>query len=117
MRVMPLTLVSISTLALLMPTGCSTSAESKASLPQAQISVYREPSPRDGLFPMVLAVDGQPIVRLGPREGYRFELPPGDYTFAYEMGVYSCSELVSIPTAGTYRLRLAQGCIIELGPE
>ena len=117
MRAAPLTFASISTLFLLMPTGCSTAGNTSASGPQAQISVYREPSPRDGLFPMVFAVGGQPVVRLGPGEGYRFELPPGEHTFAYEMGVYSCTEPVTIPNAGAYRLRLAQGCTIELEPE
>lgn len=110
-------LASIFTLTLLLAAGCSTSADGKATGPQAQVSVYREPSPRDGLFPMLFAVDGQPIVSLNPREEYRFAIPPGDHTFAYEMGVYSCSEPVTIPTAGTYRVRLAQGCVIELGSE
>ena len=111
-----LTLASISMLACLLPAGCSTGSDRAASGPQAQVFAYREPSTRDGLFPMIFAINGQPVASLQPRQGYRFELPPGDYTFAYEMGVYNCSEPVKISTVGSYRFKLAHGCVIELEP-
>jgi hypothetical protein len=100
-------------LTLLVLVGCSTmSTDTKPKGPVSQVTVYREPSSRDGLLQMLFTVDGRPIVQLQPEEGGSFELPAGDHEFQYELGLYNCSEQVHLEPGKRYVYRLAQGCVI-----
>ena len=92
--------------------GCATVEDAKPQRTPAQVTVYREPSSRDSLFPMLFAVDGRAIARLQPKEEYSFELQPGDHKFEYELGLYDCSAPVRVESGKAYVYRLAQGCII-----
>jgi len=96
----------------LLLTGCATSQDTGSKGPPAQVTVYREPSPRDSLFPMLFIIDGHPVFQLQPEEARSFELPPGDHRFGYELGVYSCSARVRLEPGKTAVYRLAQGCVI-----
>jgi hypothetical protein len=98
-------------------TGCSTVEESKPKGPPAQVTVHREPSSRDSLFPMLIAVDGRPVTRLHPGEERSLEIPAGDHRLEYELGVYNCSTDVRLESGKTYVYRLAQGCVIDLEAE
>jgi hypothetical protein len=93
--------------------GCATGEGTKTKLAPAQVTVYREPSPRDSFFPMLFMVDGRPIVRLYPDEEHRLAIEAGERRFGYELGVYTCSAVVPLESGKTYSYRLAQGCIIE----
>jgi len=104
-------------LAFLVLVGCATSEEPKSREPTAQVTVYREPSPRDSLFPMSFAVDGRLVAQLQPEEERSFELEGGDHRFEYELGVYYCSVRVRVESGKSYIYRLAQGCVIESGGE
>lgn len=98
---------------LLFLTGCATGEASKSKGPPAKVDVYREPSPRDSLFPMIVAVDGRTVIGLRPGEEGTLEIHAGDHTLGYELGVYNCSADVRLESGKTYVYRLAQGCIIE----
>lgn len=100
-------------LAALILAGCVTTGDPIPSGPPATVTVYREPSPRDSLFPMLFKVDGRPVVQLQPEEERSLELPAGDYSFGYQLGLYDCSAAVRIESGETYDYRLAQGCVIE----
>ena len=100
-------------LAFLVLTGCATAEDPRPKEPPSQVTVYREPSPRDGLFPMLFTVDGRPVTQLQPEEERSFELPAGDHSFGYELGLYNCSAQVRVESGETYVFRLAQGCVIE----
>lgn len=93
--------------------GCATAEDPKPKEPPGKVDVYREPSPRDSLFPMVFIVDGRPVVSLRPGEERSLEIEAGDRTFEYELGVYHCTAVVRIESGQRYLYRLAQGCIIE----
>ncbi|WP_133510554.1 hypothetical protein [Candidatus Thiosymbion oneisti] len=101
-------------LLLLILAGCATPRDTASKGPPAQVTVYREPSPRDSLFPMLFIIDGHPVFQLQPEEARRFELPPGDHRFGYELGVYNCSARVRLEPGKTAIYRLAQGCVIAL---
>ena len=108
--VMKITRISVVFLAL---AGCATPEDPKPEGPLSQVTVYREASPRDSLFPMVFAVDKRPLLRLQPEERQSFELPAGVYQFGYELGLYHCSADVRLESGKAYVYRLAQGCVIE----
>lgn len=93
--------------------GCVTTGDSQPEGVPSQVTVYREPSSRDSLFPMLLTIDGQPIAQLHPEEERSFELPAGDYSFGYKLGLYDCSARVRIESGKPNVFRLAQGCVIE----
>ena len=107
---MRITRVSVVVLAL---AGCATTEDPISEEPLSQVTVYREPSPRDSLFPMLFAVDERPLLQLQPEERHSFELPAGDYRFGYELGLYNCSTDVRLESGKAYVYRLAQGCVIE----
>ena len=98
---------------LLLLFGCATDEVPKPKEPPGKVNVYREPSSRDSLFPMVFMVDGRPVVSLQPGEEWSLEIKSGDRTFGYELGVYHCTADVRIESGKRYLYRLAQGCIIE----
>jgi len=98
---------------LLVLTGCATGENSGSKEPSAKVDVYREPSPRDSLFPMMVAVDGRTVISLRPGEEGTLEIQAGEHTLGYELGVYNCSADVRLESGKTYAYRLAQGCIIE----
>lgn len=100
-------------LALLLLGGCATPEEPKRVGPLAQVTVFREPSSRDSLFPMMFAVDGRFVAQLQPEEVRSFEIEAGEHRFEYELGVYICSAQVRTDPGETYIYRLAQGCVIE----
>ena len=100
-------------LASLVLAGCA-SAPKAPSQPPAQVTVYREPSPRDSLFPAVVSVDGQRLGALHPRQAFSFPLPPGEHRFSYELGVYSCEADVQVRSREVYVYKLSQGCVFEL---
>lgn len=93
--------------------GCATAEDPKPRKPPGKVDVYREPSSRDSLFPMVFIVDGRPVVSLQPGEERSLEIKAGDRTFEYELGVYHCTAEVRIESGKRYLYRLAQGCVIE----
>ena len=93
--------------------GCATAEDPKPKEPPGMVDVYREPSSRDGLFPMVFMVDGRPVVSLRPGEERSLEIKAGDRTFGYELGVYHCTADVRIESGRHYVYRLAHGCVIE----
>jgi len=95
-------------------TGCATPEDIVSKGPPAQVTVYREPSSRDSLFPMLFIIDGHPVFQLQPEETRSFELPPGEHRFGYELGVYNCSARVRLEPGKTLVYRLAQGCVIAL---
>ncbi|MEA3277000.1 MAG: hypothetical protein U9Q81_17285 [Pseudomonadota bacterium] len=97
---------------LLLLAGCATDPP-RDSGPPANVTVHREPSSQDSVFPMFFSVDGQPITRLRPGEGSSFELPAGEHAFAYELGLYNCARTIRVSPGGTYVFRLAHGCVIE----
>jgi len=94
-------------------TGCATFEASKSKGPPARVSVYREPSSRDSLFPMHFSVDGRPIADLYPDDERGFDIDPGPHRFAYELGVYNCAADVRLEPGESYAYRLARGCIID----
>jgi hypothetical protein len=98
-------------LAVLVLCGCATVEDAKPQQTPAQVKVYREPSSRDSLFPMLFAVDGRPIAQLQPKDEHSFELQPGEHRFEYELGLYDCSARVRIESGKTYVYRFAQGCV------
>ena len=100
-------------LALFALSGCATSEKPESKGPPAQVTVYREPSSRDSVFPMLFMVDGRPVIQLKPGESRGFEIAAGDYRFEYVLGVYNCSEQVRVESGKTYVYRLARGCVIE----
>jgi hypothetical protein len=93
--------------------GCATFEDAKPKKPLSAVTVYREPSSLDSIFPMLFAVDGRPVAQLQPNQEIRFEVAAGDHRFQYELGVYDCSANVRLESGKTYLYRLAQGCIIE----
>ena len=93
--------------------GCVTGGDPKPASPLSQVTIYREPSSRDSLFPMLFTVDGRPVMQLQPDEEQSFELPAGDYSFGYKLGLYDCATRVRIESGKAYGFRLARGCIIE----
>ena len=94
--------------------GCVAAERSEPTGPPAQVTVHRDPSTRDSLFPMVVGVDGVPVTRLYPGEERGLEIPAGTHRLEYELGVYSCSAAVRLESGRTYAYRLARGCVIEL---
>jgi len=104
---------------LLLPvlTECATPEDTTSKGPPVQVTVYREPSPRDSLFPMLFIIDGHPVFQQQPEEARRFKLPAGDHKFGYELGVYNCSARVRLEPSKTASYRLAQGCVIALEDE
>ena len=107
--------LKIPTLLLTVPAlaGCVTGGDPKPVGSPSQVTIYREPSTRDSLFPMLFSVDGRPVVQLQPDEERSFELPAGDYSFGYKLGLYDCATRVRIESGKAYAFRLARGCIIE----
>ena len=102
-------------LAFLTLAGCATMEDSKSKEPPpSRLTVYREPSSRDSLFPMLIFVDGRPVAQLQPDEEHSFRLSPGDHRLQYELGLYHCSEKVLLESGKGYISRLAQGCVIAL---
>lgn len=99
-------------LVVIMGFGCA-AKEPKTDQPLSRITVYREASPRDSVFPMLFLVNGRPVLQLQPKEGGSFALPAGEYRFEYELGVYNCAADVRIDEDKDYVYRLAQGCVIE----
>jgi hypothetical protein len=99
-------------LAVSLLTACATAEAPKSKEPSAQVTVYREPSTRDSLFPMLFSVDGRLLLRLYPGEEGSTELSAGEHRFEYELGLYNCSANVRVESGKTYRYRLAQGCVI-----
>jgi hypothetical protein len=99
--------------AILVLIGCATVEDTKPTGPLSDVIVYREPSSRDGLFSMLLAVDDRVVAQLQPEEEYSFQLPAGNHRFEYELGLYNCSADVRIEPEKDYFIRLAQGCVIE----
>lgn len=100
-------------LAALVLAGCATAEDPAPTGPPSQVTVYREPSSRDSLFPMLFAVDGRPIAQLQPDDERSFEVPAGDHSFGYQLGLYNCATRVRVESGKTYVFRLAQGCAIE----
>jgi hypothetical protein len=92
--------------------GCLRLDETRGTEQPSQVTVYREPSPRDSLFPMLFLIDGRPVVQLQPEEEHSFDLPPGDHKFQYELGLHDCSQRVRLEAGGQYVYRLAVGCVI-----
>lgn len=101
-------------LAFLVLAGCATIEDPESKEPPSRLTVFREPSPRDSLFPMLISVDGRPIAQLQPDEEHSFQLSPGDHALQYELGLYHCSEKVLLESGKRYVYRLAQGCVIAL---
>jgi hypothetical protein len=93
--------------------GCA-AERSEPPGPPAQVTVHREPSSRDSLFPLVVAVDGVAVTRLYPGDARVLEIPAGDHRLEYELGVYSCAAEVRLEAGRSYTYRLARGCVIEL---
>lgn len=93
--------------------GCAASEKQEPQGPPAQVTVYREPSSADGLFPMIFAIDGQSLGQLYPGDEQRFEVPAGNHSFEYIMGVYDCASNVALEPGETHLYRLARGCVIE----
>jgi len=87
--------------------GCATPESARSEGPLSRVTVYREPSSRDSLFPMLFIIDGRPVSQLQPEEMHHFELPAGDHEFAYELGVYYCSARVRIEVGRHHDYRLA----------
>jgi len=95
--------------------GCAAPGQPDAKEPSSRVIVYREPSTRDSIFPMIFAIDGRPVARLYPKEIVSIEISPGEHSFAYELDVYQCSARVRLEAGEEAVYRLAQGCIIEPG--
>ena len=93
--------------------GCATIEDSKSKGPLSRVTVYREPSSLDSIFPMTFAVDGRLVAQLQPNQEISFEVAAGDHRFQYELGVYDCSATVRVESGKTNVYRLAQGCVIE----
>ena len=93
--------------------GCAASHDPKPTQPRSKVTVYREPSSLDSVFPMLVVVDGRPVAQLQPEQETSFEVEAGDRLLQYELGVYDCSVKVRIEPGKTYLYRLAQGCVIE----
>ena len=93
--------------------GCATAEDTKPKGPLLKVTVYREPSSLDSLFPMIFGVDGHPVAQLQPNEEISFEVGAGDHRFQYELGVYDCWSDVRLEPGKAYVYRLAQGCVIE----
>lgn len=100
-------------LAALVLAGCATTDDPVPTGPPSQVSVYREPSSRDSLFPMLVTVDQRSLAQLRPDEERSFEIPAGDHSFGYKLGLYDCSARVRLESGKTYIFRLARGCRIE----
>lgn len=92
--------------------GCATSAGPESGEASARITAFREPSPRDSVFPMLFAIDGRPVAQLYPKEIVTLEIPAGEHRFEYELGVYHCAAGVRIEPGEHAVYRLAQGCVI-----
>jgi len=92
--------------------GCAAEEKPEPKGPPAKVTIYREPSSRDSLFPMLFAVDGRPITQLDPGNGRIFEVQAGEHEFGYLLGVYNCTEKVWLESGKSYVYRLAQGCVI-----
>jgi hypothetical protein len=93
--------------------GCSTVEKPGSGAPPADITVVREPSTSDGLFRMLFAVDGRPLAQLNPGEEYSFQVPAGNHSFRYVLGVYDCATEVEVASGETYVYLLTRGCVIE----
>jgi hypothetical protein len=93
--------------------GCAALEDTKPKEPPSKVTVYREPSSLDSLFPMLFAVDGRVVAQLHPEQEVSFEVGAGQHRFQYELGVYDCSTNVRLESGKTYLYRLAQGCVIE----
>jgi hypothetical protein len=93
--------------------GCATSEHAKPKEPLSKVTVYREPSSADSVFPMLFGIDGRPVAQLQPNQEISVEIKAGNRTFQYELGVYDCAAKVRIESGKTYIYRLAQGCVIE----
>jgi hypothetical protein len=93
--------------------ACATFEDAKSKEPLSKVTVYREPSSLDSIFPMWFGVDGSLVAQLQPDQQVSFELPAGNHRFQYELSVYDCSTNVRLDPGKTYVYRLAQGCIIE----
>ncbi len=93
--------------------GCATFEGAKPKEPLSKVTVYREPSSLDSLFPMLFGVDGRLIAQLQPNQEVSFEVEAGDHSFQYELGLYDCSAKVRVESGKTNVYRLAQGCVIE----
>lgn len=93
--------------------GCATLEDAKSKEPLSKITVYREPSSLDSIFPMSFAVDGRLVAQLQPDQQVSFEIPAGNHRFQYELAVYDCSTNVRVEPGKNYVYRLAQGCVIE----
>jgi len=96
--------------------ACAAVDDAKPKGPLSKVTVYREPSSLDSLFPMLFIVDGRPIAQLQPEQQTTFEVTAGRHRFQYELGVYDCSSDVQIGPGKTHLYRLAQGCVIEPAP-
>lgn len=93
--------------------GCATVEDAKSKEPLSKVTVFREPSSLDSIFPMSFAVDGRLVAQLQPDQEISFEVAAGDHRFQYELGVYDCSANVRVESGKTSVYRLAQGCVIE----
>jgi hypothetical protein len=93
--------------------GCATSEDARPKEPLSKVTVYREPSSLDSIFPMSFGVDGLLVAQLQPDEEITLGIPAGDHSLHYELGVYDCSTNVRIEPGKAYAYRLAQGCVIE----
>jgi hypothetical protein len=92
--------------------GCTTPGDTNPKEAVSQVTVYREPSSRDSLFPMYVTVDGRLVAQLQPGEERSFELPKGNHRLEYELGLYSCSVGVQLQSGKRYAYRLARSCVI-----
>jgi hypothetical protein len=103
--------------------GCSTGTErepgragTEMSANASNITVFRENSPRDGLFDMVVFVNDTLLNHLDQGERYSFSLEPGAYTLSYALGLTECHKPVKIDPRRDYTFKLAPSCVIaQLG--
>ncbi len=93
--------------------GCGATNKPEPAPASVQVSVYREPSPSDSVFPMAFGIDGKLLARLDPGDEYRVRLPAGSHSFRYVLGLYDCTEAVVLRAGERYHYRLARGCVIE----
>jgi len=100
-------------LALAVLAGCAMNERADPEGPPVTVTVYREPSSTDSLFPMFFAVDGQPLGQLYPGDERTFDIPAGDHSFEYMMGVYNCASNVVLAAGETHLYRLGRGCVID----
>jgi hypothetical protein len=93
--------------------GCAADERPAPQGPLVPVTVFRDPSSSDSLFPMFFAVDGQPLGQLYAGDERTFEVQAGDHSFEYIMGVYNCASKVVLDAGETHLYRLARGCVIE----